>query len=329
VVEKGDLMARLDAREIELELAQAQVNYEETKHRLVKAEVAVKEARERENNAQVKETKAKKDYEKTLSMFSDELAAEDELAVDKLAWEQAVSELDLARLQNNQVELDLELSKTELNKMKISMDTAELRLSRTRIEAPFNGFITFRGATVGMTVSSSTNLFTLVNRDTLVAHLNIAQEEILKVEKGMPVKVRCDAIPEKIFNGVIQIINPVVDPQSGTVRLRMEIGPENRELLRPGMFITARIITVSRENALLIPRKAVFYDDEKPTFFLIDEKNEVRKVHFEPGASTETALEISTALPPDALVCNNARIVIVGQDNLKNGDKVNIVEENH
>ena len=93
------------------------------------------------------------------------------------------------------------------------------------------------------------------------------------------------------------------------------------------MFISARIITASREEALLIPRKAVFYDDEKPTFFLIEEDDTVRKIHFKPDASTETALEIASTLPPDDSVIGGARIVIVGQDNLKDGDKVKVVKE--
>ena len=129
------------------------------------------------------------------------------------------------------------------------------------------------------------------------------------------------------MTGSIQIINPVVDPATGTVKLRAKIDSNVKGLLLPGMFINARIITASRDQALLMPRKAVFYDEEKPTFFLIEEGGTVRKIHFEPGATTEIALEIASTLTPGDPVTKGALIVIVGQDNLKDGDRVEIKNE--
>jgi len=297
-VSKGDLMATLDSAEIQLELDQAKANRDEVKHRVFKAEIALKEAEEKKNNAQIKETKAKKDYDKSVTMFENELVAEDELLVKKLAWEQASSDLDLARLQYDQVELDRKLINTEEEKMNISVKTADLKLTRTKIVAPFGGFVVYRSATLGMTISSSSHLFTIVNRDELTANLHIPQEDVLKIRVGMPVRIKCDAIPNIAFTGTIKIINPSIDAQSGTVKLRAEIASENRELLRPGMFISTRIITDSRDHALLIPRKAVFYDDEKPTFFLITDDDTVKKIHFTQGATTEKALEIASIDTP-------------------------------
>lgn len=326
-VEKGAQLATLDSTEIELQHADAEVNYLEAKQRLAKAKITVKEAEERKETARITAEKAKKDYDKSLAMYENELVSEDEFAANQLAWEQASSELALAHLSVEQCNLDLDLNRTEVDRLKIALDSAALKLSRTRIRAPFNGFITYRGATLGMTISATSRLFTLVNRDKLVANLYIPQEDLLRIKIGLPVVFRCDALPHIELTGAIRIINPVVDPASGTVKLRAEIDPHEEGLLRPGMFVTARIITASKKKALLIARKAVFYDDEKPTFFLIKDDDTVRKIHFRPGATTDTVFEIASALPPDESVAPATRIVIVGQDNLKDGDKVLIVEE--
>ena len=120
----------------------------------------------------------------------------------------------------------------------------------------------------------------------------------------------------------------MVDAQSGTLKLRARIDSEHSARLRPGMFVTARIITASRDRALLVKRKAVFYDDEKPAFFLIGDEDRVRKVHFRPAATTEDALEIDKVLEEDIVVATGDRIVLVGQDNLKDGEQVEIVKEN-
>ncbi len=326
-VKQGELLADLDSVEIELELDQAEVNHVEAKQRLTKYKIAVDEATEKRNSARIQSEKAKKDYDKTLKMVKDDLLAEEELDSDRLAWEKAASELEQARLQQEQAAADLELGDTELAKCAIAVSNSELKLSRTRIKAPFNGYISYKNATQGMTVLSGSHLFTLVNTDILVANLYIPQEDLLEIKTGLPVKFRCDALPGNEFSGTISVVNPVVDPTSGTVKLRCDINAGRETLLRPGMFITARIITASRKKALLIPRKAVFYDDEKPTFFLIDQENTVQRIHFEPGASTQLAREILSTQPETDRVTDGALIVIVGQDNLKNGDKVTVVEE--
>jgi RND family efflux transporter MFP subunit len=326
-VEKGEIMAQLDAAEIELDHAQAAVSYEEAKHRCDKAQFALEEAAKREAKARFEADKVKADLAQAEKMFADELISEDQIEQDRLAWETAHSELEIAQLQNNQGALDLQLAEIELKKNKLTMDDAAIRLSRTRITAPFSGHVSFRGATLGMTVSTSTHLFTLVNRSELVANLYIPQEDLLKVEKGMEIRFTCDALPEREFKGSVAIINPVVDPTTGTVKLRARLEPDEQKKLRPGMFINARIIIDAKDDALLVPRKAVFYDDEKPTFFLIEEGDRVRKIHFLPGGSTETALEIASTELEDSPVREGTLIVIVGQDNLKDGEQVKVVKE--
>ncbi|MFH2002179.1 MAG: efflux RND transporter periplasmic adaptor subunit [Planctomycetota bacterium] len=327
-IKKGDILARLDSAEIELELAQAKVNHQESVHKLEKARIAVKEALEREKKARIQAEKSKSDYEKSKNMFQNELISEDEFAVDRLTWEQFVSELDLTLLQKEQADLDLQLAGTESDRCRIAVNNASIKLSRTEIKAPFNGYITFRGAMLGMAVSTGTHLFTLVDRDILIANLFIPQESLMKVKVGMNIEFLCDALPGTSFLGSISIINPVVDPTTGTVKLRAQLNSDPEQLLRPGMFITTKIITASRDNALLVPRKAVFYDDEKPTFFIVEPPDMVKKIHFEPTeAATATSLEIGSLLTPGAEIDEGTQIIIVGQDNLKDGDKVRIVDE--
>ncbi|MHC4942685.1 MAG: efflux RND transporter periplasmic adaptor subunit [Planctomycetota bacterium] len=343
-IRKGDLMAQLDASEIELEHAQAEVNYEEAKHRRDKAQFALEEVAERVTKARFEAEKVKADLDQAEKMFANELISEDQIEQDRLAWENASSELEIVQLQNNQGSLDLQLAEIEMKKSKLAMDDTAIKLSRTRITAPFGGHVSFRSATLGMSVSTSTHLFTLVDRSELVANLYIPQEDLRKVETGMEVRFTCDALPEREFKGSVTIINPVVDPNTGTVKLRAKLDPDDEEKLRPGMFINARIIIDARDDALLIPRKAVFYDDEKPTFFLIEEEDRVRMIHFLyfflieegdrvrmihflPGGSTETALEIASTELKDSPVDEGALIVIVGQDNLKDGEQVKVVKE--
>ena len=133
-VEKGTVLARLDDAEIALELEQAKVACQEAEQRLAMASVARKEALERKKSAEIQAKKARKDYDKALKMLEDELIAEEEFETDRLAWEQASSNLDLTQLECDRAGLDLELSRTEVKKSEIAKENTEVRFSRTRIK---------------------------------------------------------------------------------------------------------------------------------------------------------------------------------------------------
>jgi membrane fusion protein (multidrug efflux system) len=208
-------------------------------------------------------------------------------------------------------------------------DESTLKLKHTDIIAPIDGCVSFRDANVGMTVTAATRVFTLVDNKSLIANLFLPQEDIRRIRVGMPVMFTCDARPDEEFTGETALISPIVDPDNGTVKVRVSIPPDEEGFLRPGMFINVRVLVSSRDDALLITRKAVFYEDEKPCFFVIDD-GAARKVAFERGAATDRILEITEPSyltgegPP---LDEGSLIVVVGQDNLKEGGKVLIAEE--
>jgi len=328
-VTKGELLVRLDSEEIQLQLRQAEVELEETKTQQAKAAIAVEEAEERHNAALIHETKLKRDYDAALEIAEDGLVSEKELASERLAWEQAVSERQLRALETRNVVLDQSLSCTRVEKAVIARDNLRLRMKRTSITAPIDGCISLRAAEVGQTVTVSTTLFTIVDTQTLIANLYLPQEDINRVQRGMSVSFTCDAYPGSSFSGEVDLISPVVDPMNGTIKIRVRIPSDRNERLRPGMYVNANVLVYSREDARLVTRKAVFYEDEKPCFFYIDE-GLARRATFERGASNDRHQEITKLWDQtemEILLDDGTPIVVVGQDNLKEGDKVKIVEE--
>jgi RND family efflux transporter MFP subunit len=328
-LKKGDLLARLDREQILLENRQAEVAFMEAQKQKLKAKVASKEAEERHKAARIQEEKLRKDYETTREMSQEGLASENDLAADRLAWEQAASDFELRVLEKETAALDAELAETAAETASITRDEAALKLKRTDITAPIDGCVSFRDANVGMTVTTASRLFTLVDTQSLIANLFLPQEDIRRIRVGMPVMFTCDARPGGEFRGETEMISPIVDPNNGTVKVRVRIPPDDDGFLRPGMFINARVLVSSRADALLITRKAVFYEDEKPCFFVIVD-GAARKVSFERGAATDTVLEVTEPrylAGEDPPLDEGSLIVVVGQDNLKEGGKVKIAEE--
>jgi RND family efflux transporter MFP subunit len=328
-VETGDKLARLDDEEILLELRQAEVEYAEAQKQKDKAAIAVNEAAERCKAAEIQKQKYHADYQATLEIAKDGLVSDKELSSDRLAWEQASSDLELRKLEKETAALEAELAATAADKAAIARDNAALRARRTTIRAPIGGAIAERAVDLGMMVSGSAKLFTIVDTSKLIANIFLPQEDIKRIRVGMPVLFSCDAYPDRQFRGEVDLISPVVDPTNGTVKVRVRIPPDELGLLRPGMFIGTKVLVSSNDNALLVSRKAVFYEDEMPCFFIVRD-GKAGKVVFERGAATDEVLEIvaaRNAAGDEIDLTEDIEIIVVGQDKLKEGDAIKVSEE--
>lgn len=328
-VKAGNLLARIDKEEIELELRQAEVEYDEAEKQKNKAAIAVREAEERWKTSEIEREKLLADYKATEEIAKDGLVSAKDLASDRLLWEQAASECSLRLLEREKAALDAELATTAAQKAAIARDNAALRLRRTEIRSPIKGCISLREAEVGMAVTTASRLFTIVDRTALIANLYLPQEDLSRIRHGMPVTFTCDAYKGREFEGQADLISPVVDPTNGTVKVRVRIPPDAEGLLRPGMFINTRVLVLAKDDALLTSRKAVFYEDESPCVFIV-EGDTAHKVFFDRGASTDEILEITAPRDEDGnpvTLDETTLIIVVGQDNLKAGDRIKIVEE--
>ncbi|MBK9991477.1 MAG: efflux RND transporter periplasmic adaptor subunit [Verrucomicrobia bacterium] len=135
------------------------------------------------------------------------------------------------------------------------------------VRAPFAGEIVERNAVRGSQVEAGKALFTVADRTTMWAMLQVPENALALVRAGQPVELRVDSIPGKVFAGKLTWVSPAVDERTRLGRARAEF--ENTDgLLRDRMFATARILMRSAESALLVPPAAVQHVDGKPFVFV-------------------------------------------------------------
>ena len=128
-------------------------------------------------------------------------------------------------------------------------------------------------------------------------------------------------LPEKEFQGWVKRISPIVDPTSGTFKATAGVrDPQN--LLRPGMFVSVRLIVDVRTNTLLIPKTALIYENERTYFFVIG-SDTVQKLELKKGFEDAEKIEVLNTVP------DTVKIVVVGQGGLKEGSAVNIIKEKY
>jgi len=130
--------------------------------------------------------------------------------------------------------------------------------------------------------------------------------------------ITTEFLPGKSFSGTIMRISPVVDPSSGTFKVTLGI-LEDENGLRPGMFVNAHIVTATHEKAILVPKRAVVYDDGFPHVFVVNDST-ASKIQFRKGFEDTQFLEVLAG------VSGGEKIVVVGQNGLKDKAKVRIIK---
>lgn len=118
-----------------------------------------------------------------------------------------------------------------------------------------NGLFIEKNINVGELVETDKNLFTIANLEKVWLVAEIFENDISKVQLGMPVSVSVDALPEKLFKGKLSFIATLLDPDTRTLEVRADV--ENTNLkLKPNMFARVEILS-GQKQALAIPTRAL------------------------------------------------------------------------
>jgi HlyD family secretion protein len=141
-----------------------------------------------------------------------------------------------------------------------NLTTAQENLSYTSVTAPISGTISAIAATVGETAGS--NAVTIVG-DGEVAAVTLNEIDAAKVTVGDPATLTFDAIPNLSLAGTVVQVDPVGAVSQGVVSYAVQIGfsqPANTSStnqVKPGMSVTANIVTQVAENVIAVPNSAV------------------------------------------------------------------------
>jgi multidrug efflux pump subunit AcrA (membrane-fusion protein) len=82
-------------------------------------------------------------------------------------------------------------------------------------------------------------------------------------------RVISEFLPDIEFMGKVKMVSPVVDPESGTIKVTIEMGDLLGGALRPGVFVSVFTIVDQHQNALLIPKKALILEAEADEVFVV------------------------------------------------------------
>lgn len=136
------------------------------------------------------------------------------------------------------------------------------------IRSPFAGTIMERMATEGAYVQTGTPLYRIVNLNTLWIQLDAYESDLPRLALGQTVQIEVDAFSSETFDGKITFIDPTLDAQKRTARVRVEVDNTDGRL-RPGMFAQAMVEAGGTEkSSLIIPASAALFTGRRSIVYV-------------------------------------------------------------
>jgi membrane fusion protein (multidrug efflux system) len=203
---------------------------------------------------------------------------------------------------------------------------AQLDLSYCDVHSPMNGIIGFQNVDVGNLVGrgEATLLATVSASDPLLVNVSLSELDYLTLTDprdggrqrgGRTIELILADDSILPYPGSLKVIDRKVDPSTGTLKVQVSFrNPGN--YLRPGQFARIRAIVASREDAVVIPQRAIQDLQGTKTVLVVDDANKVSVRTVKIGEKTEQDIIILDGLKP------GERIVVEGIQKVRPGGEV-------
>ena len=277
-VHAGQVLARIEPDEAEKKVEQS------------RAALGIAEATisQRRANLQVAQATAKR----TETLFHQDLVSQQD-------YDSVQAALVGARSQ-------LELAKAQIQQAKANLSAAQLELSKTRVVAPFDGWVGKRYLDLGALASTNRPVFSVVDLSTIKTTISVTEKDARHVHAGQPATLTTDAFPGEVFKGKVARMSSVFDPQTNTTDAQIEVDNPDAEL-KPGMFADVAVAYHTEPTAILVPTSAVVDSESESHIFLAERAGAAAG----PGASPRPTAG-SGAPPPSQWVARKITVRVVG-----------------
>jgi len=285
-VSKGQLIAKIEDRELQQQVKQVEQNV------LVNRATVT----QRESDLQLRKTT---------------LDRQRELLSRGLATRQTIEDAEAA---HNSAVAAVELAQAQLGQTQARLDELKITLSNTNIVSPVDGFIGRRNLDQGAFAGANTAILSVVEISTVRLVSNLVEKDFKRVTAGVVALIEVDAFPGEQFTGVVSRVAPVFDAATRTASMEIEV-PNPGFRLKPGMFARVKLTVDRRADALTVPRNAVVDSDGKRGVFLVDGQS----AKFRPvttGLQDNERIEILSGLE------EGTRVITTGALALRDGDRI-------
>jgi HlyD family secretion protein len=294
-VNRGQTIAKIEDREIQEQVKQAQASYD----------VSAATIRQREADLKLALT----NLERSRNLYERQLIPKQTYDDTDARYQAAVAQLDLANAQFAQA--------------RARLDELKINLGNTVITSPVSGFVGKRALDPGAWVTSNSSFISVVDIAVVRLVANVVEKDLRRIAQGLHADVEVDAFPGEKFDGRVAHIAPVLDPATRTAQIEVEI-PNSGFRLKPGMYAKVSFLVDKKPNTLVIPTTALVDVGGNRGVFLANQAEQGQVANFkkiEVGLMDQTLVEVVAGLS------EGDRVVTTGAAALREGDRIFLSDE--
>ncbi|MDR2872333.1 MAG: efflux RND transporter periplasmic adaptor subunit [Xanthomonadaceae bacterium] len=235
-VEKDQIIARIDPKAYETQIAQGNAQIASARASLTQAQATLR-------NAEL-------DYRRKAELVEQQLVAR--------------SDVDLARAALDQARAQVNSAQAQIRQQVASTETVQVNLDRTVIRSPVDGVVLTRAIEPGQTVAASLQapeLFVIAeDLSKMKIELSVDESDIGQVKVGQNVAFTVDAFPNRRFDGRVEQVRLSATTANNVVTFPVIVTVDNSDgILLPGLTVNAEIEVSKREDVLKVANSALRY----------------------------------------------------------------------
>lgn len=244
-VNAGDVIVKLDTKDLQAQVDQAQAAVNTAKASLTNAEsgsrpeqIAMDQITV--DNALQNYQTVKKNYDRVQALVNS--GAESQQALDTAQQQLSAADSQyktaqqqLAMLNNGPTQSSIDVFKAQVSQAEAALKVAQTALSNSTITAPISGVVNAKNINVGEIASPGAAILSVVNASALYVNAYAPLEIVNELKEGQDVTVKVSEVPDKQFDGKITVINSKLNAQSRDILVKVTLSDPNSQL-KPGMF---------------------------------------------------------------------------------------------
>jgi RND family efflux transporter MFP subunit len=228
----------------------------------------------------------------------------------KLSETKIVSEDELETEMRREEELGHERARAAAEAERLSMT-----LTKKIVRAPFDGVVVAKRTEVGQWLSPGGAVAEIADLSRVQVRVELPERYAAAARRELPVEIRADALPERLFKGTIVALVPSADDLARSFPLRIEVANPD-VALKDGMLCRAEVPLEGERDALVVPRDALVARGNA-SFLVLVEEGKARSLAVKLGRAYGDAVEVVG----DTLRAGQV-VVTRGNERLRDGQPV-------
>jgi RND family efflux transporter MFP subunit len=281
--------------------------------------------------AQIVATTIEQGVKQSEAMLVAVKAQESNLAVEFERAQRLNQEDAMSKQQFEAVKTQYESIRAQVQQAEAALASMKSQLNDAIVTAPISGIIGKKYYETGDMANPAIPLVMIVKMEKVKIKFNATEEDLGKLAVGQVANVRVKAFPERIFEGKVYKISPILD--STTRMAEVEVLVENKDGgLKPGMYAEVEVVTGIISDVIVVPRFAVI---ESTTLEKVNQIDQVVKNYYVFIVDSDQALQKKLDvryvnhnwLAVNGGISIGDKLVVAGQNNLRDGASVIITRE--